>query len=156
MERYTDNVTIKRVITRCGCDRIIPLCLVYIFYIMLHGHLTPGGGFQGGILTVAVVLLIYLAHGYEEVKRAMHPNLTHKLEGVALMLYVVLAFVGVVLGASFCQNVFYYHGDIGALFSSGTVFWMGETVAFDVFTAAVTLSIGMLSVLYPQDIDNLK
>ena len=72
------------------------------------------------------------------------------------MLYVVLAFAGVVLGASFCQNVFYYHGDIGALFSSGTVFWMGETVAFDVFTAAVTLSIGMLSVLYPQDIDNLK
>ena len=123
---------------------------------MLHGHLTPGGGFQGGILTVAVVLLIYLAHGYEEAKRALHPNLTHKLEGVALMLYVVLAFVGVVLGASFCQNVFYYHGDIGALFSSGTVFWMGETVAFDVFTAAVTLSIGMLSVLYPQDIDNLK
>ena len=56
----------------------------------------------------------------------------------------------------FCQNVFYYHGDIVALFSSGTVFWMGETVAFDVFTAAVTLSIGMLSVLYPQDIDNLK
>ena len=47
MERYADNVTIKRVITRCGCDRIIPLCLVYIFYIMLHGHLTPGGGFQG-------------------------------------------------------------------------------------------------------------
>lgn len=94
----------------------------------------PGGGFQGGILTVAVVLLIYLAHGYEETKRALHPNLTHKLEGVALMLYVVLAFVGIVLGASFCQNVFYYHGDIGALFSSGTVFWMGETVAFDVFT----------------------
>ena len=107
MERYADNVTIKRVITRCGCDRIIPLCLVYIFYIMLHGHLTPGGGFQGGILTVAVVLLIYLAHGYEETKRALHPNLTHKLEGVALMLYVVLAFVGIVLGASFCQNVFY-------------------------------------------------
>ncbi len=156
MERYADNVTIKRVITRCGCDRIIPLCLVYIFYIMLHGHLTPGGGFQGGILTVAVVLLIYLAHGYEETKRALHPNLTHKLEGVALMLYVVLAFVGIVLGASFCQNVFYYHCDIGALFCSGTVFWMGETVAFDVFTAAVTLSIGMLSVLYPQDIDNLK
>ena len=94
--------------------------------------------------------------GQEEAKRALHPDLTHKLEGVALMRYVVLAFVGVVLGASFCQNVFYYHGDIGALFSSGTVFWMGETVAFDVFTAAVTLSIGMLSVLYPQDIDNLK
>ena len=146
----------KDIIVKCRADTFMPLAAMFGICVIMHGDSSPGGGFQGGILTVAVVLLIYLAHGYEEAKRALHPNLTHKLEGVALMLYVVLAFVGVVLGASFCQNVFYYHGDIGALFSSGTVFWMGETVAFDVFTAAVTLSIGMLSVLYPQDIDNLK
>ena len=146
----------KDIIVKCRADTFMPLAAMFGICVIMHGDSSPGGGFQGGILTVAVVLLIYLAHGYEEAKRALHPNLTHKLEGVALMLYVVLAFVGIVLGASFCQNVFYYHGDIGALFSSGTVFWMGETVAFDVFTAAVTLSIGMLSVLYPQDIDNLK
>ena len=40
--------------------------------------------------------------------------------------------------------------------SSGTIFWMGSTVAFDVFTASITLSIGMLSVLFPQDIDNMN
>ena len=52
--------TIKRVIQRCGCDKILPLTLVYIFYVILHGHLSPGGGFQGGVLMVAVVVLIYL------------------------------------------------------------------------------------------------
>lgn len=156
MEQHVNASGVKRIITRCGCDWIIPLCVVYIFYIMLHGHLTPGGGFQGGILTVALVLLIYLGHGYEETKRALHPNLAHPMEGVALMIYVLLAFMGVVFGASFCQNLWYYHGDIGQLFSSGTIFWMGETVAFDVFTASITLSIGMLSVLFPQDIDNLN
>lgn len=147
---------IKRVITRCGCDAVMPLCLVYIFYIMLHGHLSPGGGFQGGILTVALVLLVYLGHGYEEAKACLHPDLAHPLEGVALMIYVLLAFMGVVFGASFCQNIVYYRGDIGALFSSGMIFWMGETVAFDVLTASITLSIGMLSVLFPQDVDSLK
>ena len=156
MQQHVSPSGVKRIITRCGCDWIIPLCFVYIFYIILHGHLSPGGGFQGGILTVALVLLIYLAHGYEEAKMALHPNLAHPLEGVALMIYVVLAFMGIVFAASFCQNFIYYQGDIGKLMSSGTIFWMGSTVAFDVFTASITLSIGMLSVLFPQDIDNMN
>ena len=58
--------TVKNVIQRCGCDKILPLALVYVAYIILHGHLSPGGGFQGGILMVAVVLLVYLGHGREE------------------------------------------------------------------------------------------
>ena len=38
-----NNIHVKRVIQRCGCDAILPLTLVYIFYIILHGHLSPGG-----------------------------------------------------------------------------------------------------------------
>jgi len=148
------NIRIKRVIQRCACDKILPLCLVYILYIVLHGHLSPGGGFQGGILMVAVVLLVYLGHGYVVTKQVLKPNLMHPLEGTALVLYIVLAFAGVCFAANFCQNFIYYQGDIGALFSSGTIFWMGATVAYDVMTASIVLSIGMLSVLFPQDIDS--
>jgi len=146
---------IKRIIQRCGCDKVLPLAVVYILYICLHGHLTPGGGFQGGILTVAAVLLVYLGHGYQNTKKAFHPNAAHPLEGVALMLYIFIAMTGIFFGVRFCQNVFANHGDIGALLSSGTVFLMGEAVAFDVITASIVLTIGMLSVLFPQDIDSL-
>ena len=156
MENSSKNITIKRVIQRCGCDTILPLCLVYVFYIILHGHLSPGGGFQGGILTVAVVLLIYLAHGYEATKKALSPNLMRPLEGVALIIYICLAMLGVVFGAQFCQNIFYYNGDIGALLSSGTIAWMDEAVAFNVVTGSIVLSIGVLSILFPQDVDNTK
>lgn len=156
MEKNSNNITIKRVIQRCGCDTILPLCLVYVFYIILHGHLSPGGGFQGGILTVAVVLLIYLAHGYEATKKALSPNLMRPLEGVALIIYICLAMLGVVFGAQFCQNIFYYNGDIGALISSGTIAWMDEAVAFNVVTGSIVLSIGVLSILFPQDVDNTK
>lgn len=149
------KLTMKNVIQRCGCDKVLPLALVYIFYIMLHGHLSPGGGFQGGILTVGVVLLISLGHGYETARRALAPDLMHPLEGTALIIYTILAFVGVVFGASFCQNILYYQGDIGALFSSGTVFWMSATVAYDAFTASIVLVMGMLSILFQQN-DNTK
>ncbi len=151
-----NELTVKRVIQRCGCDKVLPLCLVYMFYIMLHGHLSPGGGFQGGILTVALVLLIYLGHGYQATKKVLVPDTMRTLEGVSMVIYIMLAMFGILFGVRFCENVFAFHGDIGALFSSGTVFWMGETVAFEVLTSATVLSIGMLSVLFPQDIDNLK
>ena len=76
-----ENIRIKRVIQRCGCDAILPLALVYIFYIILHGHLSPGGGFQGGVLMVATMLLIYLGHGYDVTCEAMRPKLLRKVPG---------------------------------------------------------------------------
>jgi len=151
-----NNIEIKRIIQRCGCDKILPMALVYVFYIILHGHLSPGGGFQGGILMVAIVLLVYLGHGYEIARDGFNSDLAHHLEGSALIIYTLLALAGVVFASSFCQNLWYNHGDIGKLFSSGTVFWMGATVAYDVLTASIVLTIGMLSVLFPQDVDNLK
>lgn len=150
------NITIKRVIQRCGCDKILPLAVVYILYVILHGHLSPGGGFQGGILTVAVVLLVYLGHGYVNTKKAFVPNILHPLEGVVLMAYIVLAFLGILLGTNFCQNFAFMNGAIGTLESSGTISWMDELVALNVVIGSIILSIGVLSVLFPQDIDSLQ
>lgn len=150
------NITIKRVVQRCGCDKALPLAVVYILYVILHGHLSPGGGFQGGILTVAVVLLVYLGHGYVNTKKTFIPDVLGPLEGLVLAGYIVLAVLGIVFGTSFCENFAFQNGAIGKLLSSGTIAWMDEFVAANVVIGSIMLSIGMLSVLFPQDIDNLK
>lgn len=146
-----NNIEFKDVISRCGCDKILPLAIVYIFYIILHGHLSPGGGFQGGILTVAVVCLLIIGHGYETAAKALSPSLAHPLEGAALVIYCVIAFLGVVFLGSFCANVWYNIGNIGELFSSGSIFFMNSAVAMDVVTASIVLGMGMTSILIAQD-----
>lgn len=151
-----NNIHVKRVIQRCGCDAILPLCLVYIFYIILHGHLSPGGGFQGGVLMVATVLLIYLGHGYENTVKALRPSLLRKLEGVALIAYIAFAMLGVVYGAQFCQNVLFQDGAIGALHSSGTIALMDEAVGLNVLTGVSILVLSVLGVLLGKDVDNKK
>ena len=151
-----NNIVIKRIIQRCGCDMVLPLTLVYVFYLILHGHLSPGGGFQGGVLVVAVIILIYLGHGYETTCRAISPRLMHDSEGFASILYIALAMLGVVCGVNFCQNVLYYQGNIGELFSSGTVLWMNLTVGMKVFTGIAALSLTMLGLLSAKDVDNRK
>lgn len=48
-------------ILRAGVDLLYPLILMVGFYIILHGHLTPGGGFQGGVALAAAIVLTVLA-----------------------------------------------------------------------------------------------
>ena len=142
--------TFKNTIQRCGSDKILPLAIVYMFYIILHGHLSPGGGFQGGVLMVAIVVLLYFGHGYETTVRAINPHFLHGAEGFMSVLYVAAAMFGIAYLGNFCQNVFYNIGNIGDLFSSGTIFIMDSIVGLKVLTGVGALAITMLGVLMAE------
>ena len=103
-----DKIKVKNIVLRCGADSLLPLMLVYMLYIIFHGHLSPGGGFQGGVLMVAVVTILYLGHGYETTTRTLSANLLHGTEGFASVMYVALAMLGVSIGAQFWLTVFLF------------------------------------------------
>ncbi|MCR5089442.1 MAG: hypothetical protein K6C08_08030 [Oscillospiraceae bacterium] len=147
---------IQRVIQRSGCDAVLPFALTYLLYIIFHGHLSPGGGFQGGVLMVGIVILVYLGHGYEETISAFSYHLLHGTEGLASIFYVALAMMGVAAGAQFAQNVLYTHGNIGEFYSAGTIFWMNVTVGVKVLTGIGSISLLMIGVLTGKDIDYHK
>ena len=69
------------------------------------------------------------------------------------LVYVALAMMGVAVGAQFCQNILYTHGNIGDLYSSGTIFWMNVTVGVKVITGIGSISLLMISLLAGKDID---
>ena len=140
------KLKIKHVITSCGCDYLIPLTLVLLFDIILHGHLSPGGGFHGGVLMVAVFTLIYLGYGYDNIK-TVNSSLLHDSEGLASICYVLFAMLGVVYGGYFCENVLFQSGSIGDLWSSGTIFLMNAAVGAKVLTGVGMLALFMLAIL---------
>ena len=142
-----EKPVVKNVITKCGCDKILPVACVYILYIILHGHLSPGGGFQGGVLIVALVALVCLGHGYQKTIETFSYHLLHTTEGYASIFYVALGLLGVAMGAHFAENVLYRQGAIGSLYSAGTIFWMNVTVGVKVITGVGSISLLMLSVL---------
>ena len=141
------NIHEREIILGSGGDSLLPFVLMYMAYISLHGHLSPGGGFQGGVLFVAAILLIYFGHGREVTSKAVSFNLLHKGEGLASVVYVALALMGVAVGAQFCENILYTHGNIGDLYSSGTIFWMNVTVGVKVLTGIGSITLLMLSIL---------
>ena len=141
------ELKIKYVITSCGCDYIVPFALVFLFSVILHGHLSPGGGFQGGVLMVAVFTLLYLGYGYDKTMSALNREVLHAGEGWASIFYVAVAMLGVAFGGNFCENVLFQSGSIGDLWSSGTIFLMNFAVGVKVLTGVGVLALYMLFVL---------
>jgi Multisubunit Na+/H+ antiporter, MnhB subunit len=145
------NREVKNIIPACGCDAVMPFALIYLFYIILHGHLSPGGGFQGGVLMVAIVVLLALGHGYETTTKVLSWNAFHHGEGWASIFYVLVALLGVAYGAQFCQNVLYNCGNIGDIWSTGTIFLMNAAVGIKVLTGVGVLALSMFGLLALED-----
>lgn len=77
-------------------------------YIVLHGHLTPGGGFAGGVLIAASFILVSLAFGSVEQTERNSYTLSSVVESLGGVLFVCLALAGYVAGTFFFQNASIY------------------------------------------------
>jgi len=99
-----------------GCRLLFPLILIFGTYIFIHGHLTPGGGFQGGAIIASGFLLIYLGCRERRLSR-IASNLAESLGGLT---FVVIGLLGLVFGSYFLLN-FLPKGTANALFSAGVI-----------------------------------
>jgi multicomponent Na+:H+ antiporter subunit B len=99
-----------------GCRLLFPLILVFGTYIFIHGHLTPGGGFQGGAIIASGFLLIYLGCRERRISR-IASNLAESLGG---LIFVVIGLLGLVFGGYFLSN-FLPKGTANTLFSAGVI-----------------------------------
>lgn len=103
-------------ILRAGADLLFPLLLVVGLYIILHGHLTPGGGFQGGVILAAAFLLPVLARPDH---RPDHGVLS-LVEGLAGAAFILIGLSALFSGTPFLQPLL-DKGVLGALLSAGTL-----------------------------------
>ena len=123
--------------------RVIGLALVgpvvlFGLYLVVHGHLTPGGGFQGGVVLATAALLVWLSGEYVTLRR-VSPELVGDLaESVGAATYVVIGLLGVAAGATFLANVLPL-GQPGALLSAGTIPPINAAVGLEVAGGFVLL-----------------
>ncbi len=108
------------VIVRTIARLLFPFTFLFGAYIVLHGHLTPGGGFPGGVIIAASVVMLILAYGIERAQKRVSFLHAEVLESVGGLVIVVLGLFGLLLGITFLQNVFPL-GELGQLFSAGNL-----------------------------------
>jgi len=104
-------------IFRTAASVLVPLMLVLGIYIFINGHLTPGGGFQGGAVIASAVILLLLAFP----ERPLNTRLFSVLESTSGVVFVVLGLLGALIGLGFLDNAILPLGKFGTLFSAGAI-----------------------------------
>jgi multicomponent Na+:H+ antiporter subunit B len=104
-------------IVQNGADILVPLIAIFAAYIVMHGHLGPGGGFQGGAVMASCVLLLLLAKPDYRIK-LVHLSFIESLAG---LLIVFVGIAGIVLAGGFLDNRVLPLGEFGAFFSAGAI-----------------------------------
>jgi multicomponent Na+:H+ antiporter subunit B len=102
-----------------GLGLVGPTILVGL-YVVVHGHQTPGGGFQGGVILATALLLVYLSDTYVVVRRVGPMALIEFAEALGAGALGLLGFAGLIWGVSFLENVLPL-GETGELLSAGTI-----------------------------------
>ncbi len=102
-------------VVKVGSRIIFPFILLFGTYIFIHGHLTPGGGFQGGSIIASGFLLLYLSYPGTRVKRGG----LSVLEGLAGLTFVVLGLYGLFMPQSSFLYNFLPKGQLNMLVSAG-------------------------------------
>jgi multisubunit Na+/H+ antiporter MnhB subunit len=133
------------VIVRTIIRSLLPIVLVFGAYIISYGHLTPGGGFQGGMILVGAVMCVYLAYGYDAVRRIEDEDLD-LAEHLGALMYVVVGLAALSLGAPFLTNVL-PAGPVGSLASGGIVLVLNVVVGFKVAAGTLIVLLILLEAL---------
>ncbi len=100
-------------------------------YVVLHGQITPGGGFHGGVIIGSASLLVFLALGAKAFFLTHPKELIEVVDATAAGGYAVVGLIGLLSGAAFLANVLPL-GTTGDLLSGGTIPLINDLVGVEV------------------------
>ncbi|APA89895.1 Na(+)/H(+) antiporter subunit B (plasmid) [Paraburkholderia sprentiae WSM5005] len=104
-------------IVHTGKQVLLPMILTFGAYVIVNGHLSAGGGFQGGAIVASAVMLTLLARP----RSTLNVALLSVVESLAGVTYVCIGILGLVFAGGFLDARFLPRGEFGAFFSAGAI-----------------------------------
>ncbi len=104
-------------LVRNGAEVVLPLIFLFGAYVIMNGHLSAGGGFQGGAVVASGVMLFMLAYPRGSLDHRFL-SITESLAGV---LYVSIGILGMIFAGGFLDSTILPRGDFGAFLSAGAI-----------------------------------
>jgi multisubunit Na+/H+ antiporter MnhB subunit len=128
----------------------VGLILLYGIYIVLHGHVSPGGGFAGGVIIALSFIHLMLAYGKEEAFKRFSKKTASFFESFGALMFLAIALLGF-SGGYFLFN-FINKGDPFKLFSSGIIPLCNIAICFKVGAGlfAIFVALVLLKLDWPE------
>lgn len=131
---------------RLTCAALVGPTALLGWYVVAHGQITPGGGFQGGVILACPSLLVFLAARMRTFERLHYPPAWEFAQGVAVSGFLAVGFVGLAVAGGFLTNVM-HTGTASTVFSAGTIDLLNGIVGPAVATAVVLIAVELLTQL---------
>ncbi len=110
---------------------LVPVIFIFGIYVIFNGHLSPGGGFSGGALLGAGMILYVAAFGFDKMQKFFNEETYKVVKVAALCTYCAVITYYIYMGA----NDFPNHiplGTPGMIFSAGIILWLNLFVGIEV------------------------
>jgi multicomponent Na+:H+ antiporter subunit B len=106
--------------------------------VVSHGHVTPGGGFQGGVVLGTGIHLLYVAGSYSALERARPVRAFEWGEVIGSGAFAALGVAATFIGGAFLSDII-PNGRFGNMFSAGTVPLLNGAVGIEVASGTAVL-----------------
>ena len=127
-------------------DAVRLLCLLLVaptsvlgLYVVAHGQLTPGGGFQGGVVLATALLLVYLAGRYPAMEHLGSPAVIEIGEAVGAGGFVLVGLGALLAGGAFLENLL-PRGISATLTAGGTVAVISACIGLEVAAGVLLIA----------------
>lgn len=155
-------------IVRVFSNVVFSFALIFGFYVVLHGHLTPGGGFQGGAIMASAVALLLIAYGADRIGKGLKKGTLSTMECLGLLGFILLAIAGIASAMNVVFGNFLLDNSLGVfsktppagvnpgyLNTAGTLPWMSLFVGLEVLAGLSLIVFNMAGGL-PKEIKSSK
>ncbi len=102
--------TVIRAVSRI----LIPFIQLFALYVIAHGDLGPGGGFQGGVIFGASIILYVIAFGMKDGRKVVAEKTSDILNSTGVLLYVLIGLLCLLAGGAYLE-----YTSLAAFFSGG-------------------------------------
>ena len=131
------------------CQVLIPWLQLYGLYVLVHGHVSPGGGFVGGVVIGGTLLLSLLVYGNGPVSRMITRFATYG-EGMGLLLFAALGTLSLLWAGEFLN-----YGSVSVPGWEGPVRrWTGILLTMvGVFVDVAVVAVAIFYSLSPDNVE---
>ncbi|HKJ90524.1 MAG TPA: MnhB domain-containing protein [Oceanipulchritudo sp.] len=91
------------VVVRLSCRVVARIIQVFAIYVVFHGHYSPGGGFQGGGLLAAAVILLRIGEGLESSQRELPSRHALMIGSIGALVFLLSGIANVIFGGRYLQ-----------------------------------------------------
>ena len=120
------------------------MVFLYGIYVIIHGHLTPGGGFAGGVVMAGSFILLILAFGSDFMHLTKEESGSTLYENLAILVVVFLSVSGLLYGARIFFLNWLPKGTAGELVSAGMLPLYNIFVGIEVASSILTIFLALV------------